>query len=64
MHALFNPKAYFHFLNVNFPLSAFYELLNSTGTSCADPGIFVRGGPGQATKKVVVFCFFFSPQLI
>ena len=32
MHALFNPKAYFHFLNVNIPLSAFYELLNSTGT--------------------------------
>ena len=32
MHALFNPKAYFHFLCVNFPLSAFYELLNSTGT--------------------------------
>ena len=32
MSALFNPKAYFHFLNVNFPLSAFYELLNSTDT--------------------------------
>ena len=31
MH-LFNPKAYFHFLNVNFTLSAFYELLKSTAT--------------------------------
>ena len=32
MHALFNPKAYFNFLNVNFTLSAFHELLNSTAT--------------------------------
>ena len=32
MHALFNPKAYFHFLNVNFTLSAIYELLKSTAT--------------------------------
>ena len=33
--------------------------------SCADPGIFVRGGPGQSDKKSSdnVF-FFFSPQLI
>ena len=30
MRALLNPKAYFHFLNVNFTLSAFYELLKST----------------------------------
>ena len=28
--------------------------------SCADPGIFVRGGPGQSDKKSsdVFFCFF------
>ena len=32
MQALFNPKAYFHFLNVKFLLSAFFELLNSTDT--------------------------------
>ena len=42
--------------------------------ACADPGIFVRGGPGQTDKKssdnVVFFLFFFvfffhfSPQLI
>ena len=32
MHALFNPKAYFHFLSVNFTLSAFDELLKSTAT--------------------------------
>ena len=32
MLALFNPKAYFHFLNVNFTLSAFYELLKRTAT--------------------------------
>ena len=30
MHSLFNPEAYFHFLNVNFTLSAFYELLKRT----------------------------------
>ena len=27
MHPLFNPEAYFHFLSVNFKLSAFYGLL-------------------------------------
>ena len=32
MQALFKPKAYFHFLNVNFSLSAFYELWKSTAT--------------------------------
>ena len=32
--------------------------------SYADPGIFVRGGPGQSDKKSSdVFLFFFSPQL-
>ena len=29
MHVLFNPKSYFHLLNVNLTLSAFNELLNS-----------------------------------
>ena len=32
MHALFKPKAYFHFLSVNFTLSAFDELLKSAAT--------------------------------
>ena len=32
MHSLFNPEAYFHFLNVNFKLAAFYELLIRTAT--------------------------------
>ena len=35
--------------------------------SCADPEIFVRGGPGQSDKKALTtffFFFFFSPQLI
>ena len=32
MRVLFNPKTYFHFLNVNFTFSAFYELLKSTAT--------------------------------
>ena len=30
--------------------------------SCADPGIFVRGGPGQSDKKALTtlfFCFVF-----
>ena len=31
--------------------------------ACADPGIFVRGGPGQSDKKALA-TFFFSPQLI
>ena len=43
------------------------------GITCADPGIFVRGGgggPGQSGKKssdnvtfffLFFFCFFFSP---
>ena len=38
--------------------------------TCADPGIFVRGGgggggggPGQSDKKALTL-FFFSPQLI
>ena len=33
---------------------------------CADPGIFVRGGPGQSDKKSSdnVLFIFFSPQLI
>ena len=32
MHQLFHPEAYFHFLNVNFKLSAFYELIIRTAT--------------------------------
>ena len=33
--------------------------------ACADPGIFVRGGPGQSGKKTSdVLFFLFSPQLI
>ena len=34
--------------------------------ACGDPGIFVRGGPGQSDKKSsdVFFLFFFRPQLI
>ena len=32
-------------------------------TACTDPGIFVRGGPGQSDKKSTDV-FFFSPQLI
>ena len=41
-----------------------YFLLTCSLT-CADPGIFVRGGPGQSDKKSSdVFFFFFSPQLI
>ena len=34
--------------------------------SCADPGIFVTGGPGQSDQKKALtrFLFFFSPQLI
>ena len=35
MHALFNPKVYFNVLNVNFTLTAFYELLKSTSTISA-----------------------------
>ena len=35
---------------------------------CPDPGIFVRGGPGQSDKKKALttffFFFFFSPPLI
>ena len=30
--------------------------------SCADPGIFCQGGPGQSDKKALTT--FFSPQLI
>ena len=29
--------------------------------SCADPGIFIRGGPSQSDKKSYD-AFFFSPQ--
>ena len=32
--------------------------------TCADPGIFVKGGPGQSAKKSSDNFFFFSPQLI
>ena len=32
--------------------------------TCADPGICVRGGPGQSDKKSSDAFFFFSPQLI
>ena len=37
-----------------------------TPLTCADPGIFVRGDPGQSDKKSSdnVFFVFFSPQLI
>ena len=31
--------------------------------ACADPGIFVRWGPGQS-DKIALTTFFFSPQLI
>ena len=31
---------------------------------CADPGIFVRGGPGQSDKKSSDVFFYFSPQPI
>ena len=33
-------------------------------TTCADPGIFVRGGPGQSDKKSSdnTFFFFFQPS--
>ena len=27
--------------------------------ACTDPGIFVRGGPGQCDKKTLTFFFFF-----
>ena len=27
--------------------------------TCADPGIFVSGGPGQSDKKAQTTCFFF-----
>ena len=37
-------------------------------STCPDPGLFIRGGPGQSDKKssenVFVYLFFFSPQLI
>ena len=33
-------------------------------TACTDPGIFVRGGPGQSDKKSTDNVFFFSPLLI
>ena len=32
MHPLFNLEAYFHFLDVNITLSAFYELSERTAT--------------------------------
>ena len=32
MHPLFNPEADFHFLNINFKLSALYELLRRSAT--------------------------------
>ena len=39
--------------------------LNDIGLSCADPGIFVRGGGGQGqSDKKALTTFFFSPQLI
>ena len=37
MHPLFKPEAYFHFLNVNFKLSAIYELLIRTATLSTFP---------------------------
>ena len=45
------------------------NLFRARSLSCADPGIFVRGGPGQSEKKssdVFFVCLFvfFSPQLI
>ena len=39
-------------------------LSHSSCRTCADPGIFVRGGPGQSDKKSSDVLFFFSPQLI
>ena len=32
--------------------------------SCADAGIFVRGGPDKKSSDVLFIFFFFSPQLI
>ena len=42
-------------------------MLHNRNKSCADPGTFLRGGPGQSDKKssdVVFFFCFFCPQLI
>ena len=33
-------------------------------SKCSDPGIFVRGGPGQSDKEKLWQSFFFCPQLI
>ena len=34
-------------------------IVSISGVSCADPGIFVRGGPGQSVKKRSGNLFFF-----
>ena len=37
-----------------------FSQLHPTSLSCADPGIFVRGGgPGQSDKKALTTFFFF-----
>ena len=48
---------------INFISDLQYEI----GKTCADPGIFVRGCPGQSDKKSsdnIFFSVFLSPQLI
>ena len=37
------------------PLESFCHLIKH---ACADPGIFVRGGPGQSDKKKLLTFFF------
>ena len=47
--------------------SLFQVNISHEELTCADPGIFVRGGPGQSDKKALTTFFFFfsfSPQLI
>ena len=57
---------------IHFQTNAFKDKSSKDATnSCADPGMFVRGGggggPGQSDKKSSdngFLCFLFSPQLI
>ena len=55
MHALFNPKAYIHFLRVNFTLSAFNELLKSTATFSTLSIFFTLYDVGMHFDNVLVF---------
>ena len=53
------------FLWVVLHLCCHLSVSMSVCLTCADPGIFARGGPGQPYKKALTtFFFFFSPQLI